>query len=88
MSSPVPFVAGRRPRILLAEDNPEVRDFIRTLLEPQFEVAVADDGAQAWEILQTESPDLVVSDVMMPRMSGTELCRAIKNDPVSEVDSR
>ncbi len=80
-ASQVPFVAGRQPRILLAEDNPEVRDFIRTLLEPQFEVAVADDGGHAWEIIRTESPDLVVSDVMMPRMSGTELCRAIKNDP-------
>ncbi len=33
---PVPFVSGRRPRILLAEDNPEVREFIRTLLEPRF----------------------------------------------------
>ena len=80
-ASPVPFVAGRRPRILLVEDNPEVREFIRTLLEPQFEVAVAHDGGQAWEIIQSESPDLVVSDVMMPEMSGTELCRAIKNDP-------
>jgi C4-dicarboxylate-specific signal transduction histidine kinase len=44
-------------------------------------VAVADDGAQAWEIIRDQSPDLVVSDVMMPRMSGIELCRAIKNDP-------
>jgi signal transduction histidine kinase len=80
--SPVPFVAGRRPRILLAEDNSEVREFIRSLLEPQFEVAVAHDGGHAWEIIRSESPDLVVSDVMMPEMSGTELCRAIKNDPV------
>ncbi len=79
---PVPFLAGRRPRILLAEDNPEVQEFIRTLLEPLFEVAVADDGAEALEIVRAESPDLVVSDVMMPRMSGIELCRAIKNDPV------
>jgi len=77
----VPFVAGRMPRILLAEDNPEVREFIRTLLEPRFEVAVAEDGAVAWEMMRTESPDLVVSDVMMPGMSGTELCRAVKNDP-------
>jgi len=76
----VPFVAGRMPRILLAEDNQEVRDFIRTLLEPRFEVVEAEDGASAWKMVRTESPDLVVSDVMMPKMSGTELCRAIKND--------
>lgn len=80
-ASPVPFVAGRRPRIVLAEDNPEVREFIRTLLEPRFEVAPADDGLAALEIVRAESPDLVVSDVMMPKMSGIELCRAIKNDP-------
>jgi signal transduction histidine kinase len=78
---PVPFVSGRRPRILLAEDNPEVREFIRTLLDPRFEVTEASDGASAWKMLQSVSPDLVVSDVMMPEMSGTELCRAIKNDP-------
>jgi len=77
---PVPFVAGRRPRVLLAEDNAEVRDFIRTLLEPRYEVVMAEEGASAWKMIRTESPDLVVSDVMMPRMSGTELCRAIKND--------
>jgi len=78
---PVPFVSGRRPRVLLAEDNPEVREFIRTLLDPRFEVLEAEDGSSAWKMLQDQSPDLVVSDVMMPEMSGTELCRAIKNDP-------
>jgi signal transduction histidine kinase len=79
---PVPFVAGRRPRILLAEDNFEVRDFIRTLLEPKFEVRVAHDGAAAWEAIQDDAPDLIVSDVMMPEMTGTELCQAVKNHPV------
>jgi len=77
----MPFAAGRRPRILLAEDNAEVREFVRTLLEPRFEVMTAEDGAVAWEMVQTKSPDLVVSDVMMPNMSGTELCQTIKNDP-------
>ena len=78
---PVPFVSGRRPRVLLAEDNPEVREFIRTLLDPRFEVLEAENGVSAWEMIQDQTPDLVVSDVMMPEMSGTELCRAIKNDP-------
>jgi signal transduction histidine kinase len=79
---PVPFVAGRRPRVLLAEDNPEVREFIRKLLEPKFEVTAKPDGAEAWQAIQEDSPDLVVSDVMMPEMSGTELCQAIKKHPV------
>lgn len=79
---PVPFVAGRKPRILLAEDNAEVREFIRTLLEPRFEVRLSVDGAEAWEMVQKDAPDLIVSDIMMPRMTGTELCRAVKNDPV------
>ena len=75
----IPFVAGRRPRVLLAEDNAEVRDFIRGLLEPLFEVAVAEDGAEAWEMIRENAPDLIVSDVMRPRMSGTELCRKVKD---------
>lgn len=78
----VPFAAGRKPRILLAEDNSEVRDFIRSLLEPRFEVELAEDGAAAWAAVREHAPDLIVSDVMMPGMSGTELCQGVKNDPV------
>jgi signal transduction histidine kinase len=79
---PVPFVAGRKPIILLAEDNAEVRDFIRTLLEPRFEVRLSVDGAEAWKMVQDDAPDLIVSDIMMPGMTGTELCRAVKKHPV------
>ena len=74
------LIGGRRPHIVLAEDNPEVRDFVRGLLETQFDVRIAGDGKEAWEEIQRDPPDLVVSDVMMPVMSGTELCGAIKND--------
>ena len=75
------FGGGRRPEVLLAEDNPEVRDFIRGLLAGQYQVRVASDGAEALESLRADPPDLLVSDVMMPNLSGTELCRAVKNDP-------
>ncbi|MCU0305687.1 MAG: ATP-binding protein [Thermoanaerobaculales bacterium] len=77
----VPFDAGRRARVLLVEDNVEVREFISGLLAPRFDVTEAVDGAAAWEVIQADPPDLVVSDVMMPNMSGTELCRAIKTHP-------
>jgi signal transduction histidine kinase len=74
-------ITTRRARILLAEDNLEVRGFIRTLLEREFDLLLAADGDEAWRILQHEIPDLVVSDVMMPGRSGTDLCREIKADP-------
>ncbi len=78
---PVLFDGLRRARILLVEDHEEVREFIRTLLRPHYELLLAENGREAWELVRAESPDLVVSDVMMPEMSGTDLARAIKSDP-------
>jgi signal transduction histidine kinase len=78
---PVYFEGHRRARILLAEDHQEVRDFIKTLLQPHYDVILADNGREACDLVRAESPDLVVSDVMMPEMSGTELARTIKSDP-------
>jgi signal transduction histidine kinase len=80
-AEPIYFDGSRRPRILLVEDHDEVRDFIRTLLEPNYDMVIAEDGQQALDLVRNDPPDLVVSDVMMPVMSGTELCRAIKSDP-------
>jgi signal transduction histidine kinase len=75
------FDGTRRARILLVEDHDEVRDFIRTLLEPHFDLLMAANGREAWELMREDPADLVVSDVMMPEMSGTDLCRAIKSEP-------
>jgi signal transduction histidine kinase len=79
------LIGDRRPQIVLVEDHDEVRDFIQALLEPRFEVLLAANGREGWELIREESPDLVVSDVMMPEMSGTELCRLIKSDPALRV---
>src|SRR5262249_17511551 len=73
--------SGRKPRILLAEDEQDLRDFVRAVLERQFEVIVAADGQDALELVRRERPDLVLSDVMMPGMSGIDLCRALRDDP-------
>ncbi len=72
---------GRRPRVLVAEDEGDLRDFIRATLSPQFDVLQAADGAEALDLVQAERPDLVLTDVMMPNVSGADLCRAIKADP-------
>ena len=72
-------------KILIVDDEP----FIRTLLEETLEefedagaqVLVSTDGAAGWQTIQTERPDLVFLDVMMPRMSGYEVCQRIKREP-------
>ncbi len=75
------FGGSRRARIVLAEDHGDVREFIRGLLEPQFDLMTATDGDEAWELVCREMPDLVISDIMMPGRTGTELCRDIKSEP-------
>ncbi len=72
---------GRRARIVLAEDNAELQRFIRDLLAVEFDLFTADDGDQAWDVVNRERPDLVISDVMMPGRSGTQLCNDIKTEP-------
>ena len=66
-------------RILIVEDNDDLRNFIRYPLQADFDVMLAANGAEAWEIVQKQMPDLVVSDVMMPEMDGFELCRLMKS---------
>ena len=79
----LPPVSGRarRAKIVLAEDNLELQQFIRGLLEAEFDLFTADDGDEAWARVNRERPDLVISDVMMPGRSGTRLCNDIKTDP-------
>jgi signal transduction histidine kinase/ligand-binding sensor domain-containing protein/DNA-binding response OmpR family regulator len=66
-------------RILIVEDNDDLRNFMQSPLQTDFDVLLAEDGVVAWEIIQKQMPDLVVSDVMMPNMDGFELCRLMKS---------
>ncbi len=72
---------GRRPRVLVAEDEADLREFICGALGRQFDVLQAADGREALDVAKAERPDLVLTDVMMPIVSGTDVCRAIKSDP-------
>ena len=77
-TSPPPEAAP--VRILLAEDTVTTRALERSILEAAgYSVTVAVDGADAWQQLQADGADLVVSDVDMPRMSGIDLCRRIRS---------
>ncbi|MBN1926313.1 MAG: response regulator, partial [Prolixibacteraceae bacterium] len=66
-------------RVLIVEDNEDLLQFIIHTLSPDFEVMDATNGERAWEIIQKEVPDLVISDIMMPKMDGFELCRLMKS---------
>ncbi len=66
--------------ILLVDDNYDFLDFLSACLSTSYNVLKATNGQEALEILKTENVDIVISDVMMPKMNGLELCTAIKSD--------
>jgi signal transduction histidine kinase len=70
---------GRR-RILLADDNADMRDYIVRLLRPRYEVEAVGDGQTALLAAKANPPDLILSDVMMPRMDGFGLLAGIRAD--------
>lgn len=67
-------------RLLVVEDNVEIRKFVVSILENTYMVFTAANGLEALEIARTESPHLILSDVMMPEMDGFELCKKVKSD--------
>jgi signal transduction histidine kinase len=77
--SPLPGGAARA-RVLLADDNADMRQYLSRLLGAQFDVDVVGDGVEALEALRARGADLVVSDVMMPRLDGLGLVREVRAD--------
>lgn len=69
------------PTILLSEDDYEMRGYVQMLLQDDYNVIVAGDGEEALDKLSMNIPDLVLSDVVMKRMDGFELCSKIKASP-------
>jgi DNA-binding response OmpR family regulator len=71
------------PMVLVADDEPTMLELVTRHLrsiEPKLEVIEASDGDEAWRLARERLPDLVVLDVMMPGMSGWEVCRKIRQD--------
>ena len=67
-------------RILIADDNPDLRAYMSRLLEPHYRVEAVGDGQAALELTRKRIPDLVLSDVMMPRLDGFGLLRELRAD--------
>ena len=70
-------------KVLVCEDNEELSAYIISLLVDHCRIKTASDGEQGLELVRSWHPDLVLSDVMMPKRDGIELCRAIKNEPAT-----
>ena len=71
------------PTVLMAEDNADLRAYVRSELADEFRVLVAANGKSALDLARSEIPDLVLSDVMMPEMGGLDLCRELKSDDLT-----
>lgn len=70
----------RRYNVLLVEDNDEVRTYVKECLSPYFDIIEADNGEDAFDLALERYPDIIVSDIMMPRKNGLDLCVQIKED--------
>jgi DNA-binding response OmpR family regulator len=75
----------RRSKILLVDDDPDVRQAISDVLESRdYQVVTARDGEEALEKLKGEKPDLMILDLLMPRMDGFAVCRELQDPSWSE----
>ncbi|TMP32601.1 hypothetical protein CWB99_01640 [Pseudoalteromonas rubra] len=71
---------GPNAQVLIVEDNPQLRMMLQQTLSEWFDCSVACDGEQGLSQAKSELPDLIISDVMMPKMSGLEMLRELKQD--------
>ncbi len=76
-------VAAKR-KVLVVDDDPQIRKILTRMLEPSiYEIRSVDDGFAAVQVVREWGPDLVILDIMMPGMSGIEVCRQIREESPS-----
>src|SRR5208283_3576285 len=77
---------GRRSLVLVADDEPDMRRFLRSQLEEHYDLLEAVDGIQALEKTRQFLPDIILLDMMMPEMDGLAVCRELrKHDDTAAV---
>ncbi|MCM1332535.1 MAG: response regulator [Bacteroides sp.] len=78
-----PAEAQEKPVVLVVDDNYDMVNFLKTELSSDYTVINASDGLQAIDMLKEHHVDAILSDLMMPRMDGIELCRRVKSDKLT-----
>ena len=68
------------PMVLVVDDNADMRSYVERILRKDYRIAVAKNGAEAFELAKRLHPELIVTDVMMPKMSGHDLLKAVRQD--------
>ncbi|GGM28770.1 SpoIIE family protein phosphatase [Dactylosporangium sucinum] len=82
---PVPMSGATGPRVLVVDDNADMRDYIRRILEIDYRIVEAGDGLQALALVRADPPDLVLTDVMMPNLDGFGLLAALRESGAAHV---
>jgi signal transduction histidine kinase/DNA-binding response OmpR family regulator len=73
--------AKTRYRILIADDEAEIRSYVKEVLSDEYRITTCANGREAYELLLSDTPDLLISDVMMPELDGISLCKKVKQNP-------
>lgn len=73
-------VPGSKNTLLIVEDNPSIRTFIKDVLQHEYNIMESADGQHGWELATEYIPDLIISDIMMPVMDGFTYCEKLKTD--------
>ena len=72
--------APEKPTVLIVEDNEDMRQFIRYILSDSYNLIEAENGEEGFEVAKKHLPDVVISDVMMPKTDGFDLCQLLKTN--------
>ncbi|GAB3953382.1 hypothetical protein GCM10028805_36990 [Spirosoma harenae] len=81
LAEPIPVDQSAKPTVLLADDNADMRDYVQRLLQEQFVVVTAIDGQDAWSKMHHYKPDLLIADIMMPKLDGFGLLSQVRSHP-------
>ncbi len=76
----ISYENGNKPVLLIIEDNIEINHYIASELSDEYAIISCVNGSKGLEVARDKSPDVIISDIMMPGIDGLEVCRQVKKD--------